>query len=60
MFAKPVDMKFEDVLFMGPTDINRYLELRYGNYMKIPPEEEQNAAIHAEIYDTEAGFDSYL
>lgn len=60
MFKEPVDVDFEGVLLMGPTDIKKYLELRYGDYMKLPPEEQRELAIHAEIYDTEVSFDTYF
>lgn len=60
MFNKPTDVEFEDTMLMGPTDIVRYLEYRYGDYMKLPSIEEQKAAVHAEIYDTEVGYEEYL
>ena len=60
MFMEPVDVAFEDIKLMGPTDIKKYLKLRYGNYMKLPPEEQRKSAIHAEIYDTGVSFDSYF
>lgn len=60
MFDKPIDIKFEDVNLMGPTEIKKYLELRYGNYMKMPSEEEQKIAIHAEYFDTERGYENYF
>jgi len=60
IFKRPVDVLFEDIMVMGPTDIERYLELRYGDYMKLPSITEQKAAIHAEIYDTEVGYENYL
>lgn len=60
MFNKPRDIEFEETKLMGPTDIVRYLEYRYGNYMKLPSLEEQKEAVHAEIYDTELGYENYL
>ena len=60
IFKKPVDIKFENLFLMGPTNVEKYLEYRYGNYMKLPSEKEQEAAIHAIIFDTEAGFEKYL
>ena len=57
MFKEPVDVLFEDTLLMGPTEIREYLELRYGDYMKMPSIEQQKAAIHAEIYNTEVGYE---
>jgi len=60
MFEDPTDVPFEDTLLMGPTKIKKYLRLRYGDYTKLPSKEQQKAAIHAEIYNTEIGFEEYL
>jgi len=60
MFINPIDILFEDTILMGPTEIEKYLELRYGDYMRLPSIEQQKAAIHAEIYNTEIGFEEYL
>ncbi|WP_102348316.1 LicD family protein [Bacillus sp. Marseille-P3661] len=60
LFEDPVDISFENTILMGPTNIKKYLELRYGDYMKLPPEKEQKAAIHAETFDTENSFENYL
>ncbi len=60
MFAEPTDVPFEKYFLMGPTKIKDYLELRYGNYMKLPSIEEQKTAIHAEIYDTDKGYEFYI
>ena len=60
MFGIPIDIKFEDTFFMGPTKITEYLRLRYGDYMKLPSKEEQKTAIHAEIVDTEIGYEEYI
>lgn len=59
MFNNPVDIKFEDRILMGPSDINKYLRYRYGEYMKLPSKEEQEAAVHAEVYDTKKDYLSY-
>jgi len=60
MFDKPTDVEFEDAILMGPSDIKVYLSFRYGNYMKLPSKEEQKAAVHAKVYDTEVGYENYL
>lgn len=60
IFQKPIDVQFEDTLLMGPTDIKKYLEIRYGDYMELPSIEEQKAAVHAAIYDTNVGFEYYI
>ena len=60
IFEEPVDVLFEDTVLMGPTKIKKYLELRYGDYMKLPSKEQQKADIHAKIYNTEVGYEEYL
>ncbi len=60
IFEKPADVQFEDTTLMGPTKIKEYLEIRYGDYITLPPIEHQKAAIHAEIYDTNVGFEAYI
>lgn len=60
MFEEPVDVPFEDTVLMGPTKIKKYLELRYGDYMRLPSKEQQKADIHAKIYNTEIGYEEYL
>ena len=60
IFELPIDIPFEEVYLKGPTDIKKYLELRYGDYMELPSLEQQKLAIHAEIYDTEEGFEKYI
>jgi lipopolysaccharide cholinephosphotransferase len=60
LFKEPRNIPFESITLMGPTDIERYLILRYGDYMKLPSLEEQKEAIHAEIFDTEVGYEHYI
>lgn len=59
-FESPIDIKFEDTVLLGSKKIKEYLEYRYGDYMKLPSEEEQRAAVHAYIYDTERDYKEYL
>lgn len=59
-FEKLVDIPFEDTVLMGSEKIKDYLEYRYGNYMKLPPEKDRKAAVHAWIYDTEKDYKEYL
>lgn len=59
-FKTPVDIPFEDTALMGSEKIKEYLEYRYGDYMKLPSEEERQAAVHAMIYDTEKDYKEYL
>lgn len=60
MFMKPVDITFETTKLLAPTDIHGYLKSRYGNYMALPPEEEREAAKHAEIVDLEKDYKEYF
>lgn len=60
IFMEPVDVSFEDTILMAPTNIKKYLKIRYGNYMEMPSKEQQKAAIHAEIFDTEVGYENYI
>ncbi|MFC4620458.1 phosphorylcholine transferase LicD [Camelliibacillus cellulosilyticus] len=60
IFKEPRDVHFENVKLMGPSDIKSYLEIRYGDYMKLPSKEQRRTAIHAEIYNTNEGFEKYL
>lgn len=60
IFSKPINIEFENIMLLGSPYIERYLEIRYGDYMKFPSVEEQNSSIHAEIYDTEISYEYYL
>lgn len=59
-FNEPVDVPFEDTVLMGSKYIKEYLEYRYGDYMKLPSIEQQKAAVHAYIYDTDKDFIEYF
>lgn len=59
-FEKPVDVPFEDTVLLGSEKIKEYLEYRYGDYMKLPSEEQQKAAVHACVFDTEKDYTEYL
>lgn len=59
-FSSPVDVPFEDTVLLGSERIKDYLTYRYGDYMKLPSEEQRKAAVHAMIYDTEKDYKEYL
>ena len=59
-FRDPVDIKFEDTFLLGSRAIKEYLTYRYGNYMKLPSQEQQKAAVHAIIYSVNKNYDSFL
>lgn len=59
-FETPTDIAFEDTKLICSKKIKEYLEYRYGDYMKLPSEAEQKAAVHAEIYDCEKDYKLYV
>lgn len=59
-FENPVDIPFEDTVLLGSSHIKEYLAYRYGNYMKLPSEAAQKAAVHAMIFDTEKDYSEYI
>lgn len=59
-FEEPVDMPFEDTVLYGSKYIKEYLSYRYGDYMKLPSKEQQRAAVHAMIFDTEKNYTEYI
>lgn len=59
-FAEPVDIPFEDTKLLGSVHIKEYLKYRYGDYMKLPSLEQQHAAVHAMIFDTEKDYTEYI
>lgn len=59
-FSSPIDIPFEDTFLYGSEKIKEYLEYRYGDYMKLPSEAQQKAAVHAYIYDVDKDYNYYL
>lgn len=59
-FQTPIDILFEDTMLLGSQYIKDYLSYRYGNYMKLPSEEMQKAAVHAMKYDVNKDYSEYL
>lgn len=43
IYGTPKLIKFEDRMYYAPEKIEEYLTRIYGDYIKLPPEEEQNA-----------------
>lgn len=60
MFQNPVDIEFEGHKLMASRDIKKYLAYRYGDYMRLPSEEQQKAAVHAYIFDVENDYTAYI
>lgn len=59
-FDLPIDIPFEDTTLYGSEYIKEYLQYRYGDYMKLPSPEQQRAAVHALIFDTEKDYTEYI
>ncbi len=59
-FDTAEEIDFEGYSLLGPAKIKEYLEYRYGDYMKLPSEEQQRAAVHAMIYDTQKDFANFF
>ena len=60
MFEKPVEIPFEDTVLYGSKHIKEYLKYRYGDYMKLPSKEQQEAAVHAMIFDVDKDYTVYI
>ena len=52
-FSEPSRMEFEGRFFDGPTDPDKYLTRRYGDYMTPPPERERTNEIRVELIPNE-------
>ena len=59
-FENPVDIPFEGSSLLGSKKIKEYLEYRYGDYMKLPSEAAQKAAVHAMIFDVNKDYKEYI
>ena len=59
-FENPVDITFEDTMLLGPKKIKEYLEYRYGDYMKLPSKEQQEASVHAMVFDTQRDYKEFF
>ena len=53
-YGKPVKVTFEGRQVNAPADADRYLRNLYGDYMKLPPED-QRVAHHIEIWEIKGG-----
>lgn len=58
-FDEPKDLEFEGELFSGPTCPDKYLKKTYGNYMKLPPKEEQVVKFEDAFIDTNNCYKKY-
>lgn len=60
MFENPTEIPFEDTKLLCSKEIKKYLEYRYGNYLKLPSIEQQKAAVHAMIWDVNKDYTEYM
>ncbi len=60
LFLPPVEINFEDTKLLSPNNIKEYLFLRYGDYLKIPDDASQKAAVHAELFDCNKSYLVYI
>ena len=60
IFSKPKDIEFEKNIFMGPNLIDKYLYIRFGDFMALPPVNVRQESIHAKYYDTKNSYEKYF
>lgn len=58
VFGKPVPLKFESTEMLCPEDSHSFLELLFGDYMALPPEDQQ-VPIHVGLVDLEHSYHDY-
>ena len=58
--GEPCKVPFEGRLYNAPYDYKRYLEIAYGDYMKLPPEEERKGHGKKRIVDLENSYKKYV
>ena len=58
-FKEPSEMEFEGEMFSGPTCPDAFLKLTYGDYMKLPPKEEQVIKFEGAFIDTNNSYKIY-
>ena len=56
----PVEVEFEGYKFKAPHDYIRYLEIKYGDYMTLPPIEQRNGHGRNMILDLENSYEKYV
>ena len=58
--GEPRKVLFEGHLYNAPYDYEKYLEIAYGDYMKLPPEEERKGKGSNKILDLENSYKIYV
>lgn len=50
-YGTAVEFEFEGEKYTGPSNYHKYLTGLYGNYMKLPPEDQRNTRHPIEVYE---------
>ena len=58
-FREPVTMDFEGYPMLVPADVDSYLRISFGDYMQLPPEEDQVARHNAVFIDLNNSYTKY-
>lgn len=58
-YGKGVLLPFEDIMVNAPTKYDEYLRKIYGDYMVLPPKEQQ-VCLHAEVLDLEKSYKEHV
>lgn len=59
-FSEYIDINFENHVFPIMTGYDDYLSVSYGDYMKLPPENERSMHMHASIIDLKHSYTELL
>lgn len=60
-FGEPRKVEFEGLVFNAPTEPEKYMVKRYGDYMTLPPKEKQvNTLLRDFIVETKIGYKDYI
>ena len=60
LFESYTEIDFEGRNFSVISGYKEYLEITYGDYMKLPSEEERKTALHAEVVDLNTSYEVYV
>lgn len=58
-FKEPKEIPFEDMMVLAPTEPEKYLEARYGNWKEFPPKEEQEPKMVPAFIDINTPYVEY-
>lgn len=58
--GEPQELCFEGTMFKVPHDYKRYLEIKYGDYMKLPPEDQRTGHGVNIIIDLDNSYEKYM